>query len=87
MNDKEEEVKGDEELKKDIPTSLESPKVPFPQRLRKAQDAQQFVKFLEIFKILQVNIPFTKAFSQMSLYAKYFKDIITIKESGKRTKW
>ena len=39
-NDKEEEVKGDEVHKKEIPISLEPPRIPFPQQLRKAQDAQ-----------------------------------------------
>ena len=39
INDKEKEVKGDEVHKKEIPTSLEPPRIPFPQRLRKAQDA------------------------------------------------
>ena len=35
--------------------------------------------FLDIFKKLQINIPFTKALEQMSTYAKYMKEFLTKK--------
>ena len=32
--------------------------VPFPQRLQKAKREEQFSKFLDIFKKIEINIPF-----------------------------
>ncbi|XP_057756087.1 uncharacterized protein LOC130975288 [Arachis stenosperma] len=46
-----------------------TPKVPYPQRLMKIEKDGQFSRFLEIFKKLQINIPFAEAIEQMSLYA------------------
>ncbi|XP_062088678.1 uncharacterized protein LOC133795238 [Humulus lupulus] len=40
-------------------------KIPYPQRLRKNNLDKQFSKFLEIFKKLHINIPFTEALEQM----------------------
>jgi len=37
------------------------PKAPYLQRLRKDGKDSQFSRFLEIFKKLQINIPFAKA--------------------------
>ena len=66
---------------KEVTLSFYAPKVPFPQRLKKAQDNQQFAKFLEIFKNLQINIPLPEALAQMPLYTKYLKDLITNKRN------
>ncbi|XP_037496723.1 uncharacterized protein LOC119371164 [Jatropha curcas] len=41
------------------------PLVPFPQRLKKTQDDKSFLKFLDVFKKLQINIPFAEALAQM----------------------
>ncbi|XP_057755944.1 uncharacterized protein LOC130975133 [Arachis stenosperma] len=57
------------------------PKAPYPQRLRKDGKDGQFSKFLEIFKKLQINIPFTDALEQMPLYAKFLKELITKKRN------
>ena len=38
---------------------------PFPQRFQKAKLVEQFSKFLNIFKKLEVNIPFVDALAQM----------------------
>ena len=54
--------------------------VPFPQRLQKAKREEQFSKFLEIFKKIEINIPFVEAITQMPNYAKYFKDILSKKK-------
>ena len=56
-----------------------APKIPFPQRLKKHKDKEQFSKFLEIFKKLQIKIPFAEALLQMPNYAKFLKDLITKK--------
>ncbi|XP_057755924.1 uncharacterized protein LOC130975109, partial [Arachis stenosperma] len=43
-----------------------TPKAPYPQRLMKREKDGQFSRFLEIFKKLQINIPFAEAMSYPS---------------------
>ena len=57
----------------------EKPNVPYPQRLRRRQLDQQFGKFMEIFKKLHINIPFSEVLSQMLGYVKFMKDILAKK--------
>ena len=40
---------------------------------------EQFSKFLDIFKKIEINIPFSEALTQMSIYAKLMKDILSRK--------
>ena len=47
--------------------------VPFPQRLHKSKIDDQFFKFLNMFKKIEVNIPFVEALTQMPHYAKFMK--------------
>ena len=54
--------------------------VPFPQRLQKARREEQFSKFLEIFKKIEINFPFAEAITQMPNYAKFLKDILSKKK-------
>ena len=54
--------------------------VSFPQRLQKAKNEEQFSKFLEIFKKIEINIPFADAITQMPNYAKFLKDILSKKK-------
>ena len=54
-------------------------RIPFPQRLKKLDDQKRFVKFLNTFKKLELNIPFVDALAEMPTYSKYLKDIITNK--------
>ncbi|XP_050916307.1 uncharacterized protein LOC127131427 [Lathyrus oleraceus] len=57
-------------------------KLPFPTRnKKKAQHEKNFDKFLEMFKKLEINIPFLEALEQMPSYAKFMKDIISKKRS------
>ena len=53
-----------------------TPPLPFPQRFRKAKLDSQFAKFLNIFKKLEVNIPFADALAQMLNYVKFMKEIM-----------
>ncbi|XP_015944693.1 uncharacterized protein LOC107469828 [Arachis duranensis] len=62
---------------------LDAPRVSYPQQLRKKGDDNQFLRFLEIFKKLQINIPFVEAIEQMQLYAKFLKELMTKKRSWK----
>ena len=53
--------------------------MPFPQRLQKSRREEQFSKFLDIFKKIEINIPFAEVISQMPLYAKFLKGILSKK--------
>ncbi|XP_031398546.1 uncharacterized protein LOC116209130 [Punica granatum] len=55
------------------------PPVPFPGRLKQQQLDAQFAKFLDVFKKLQINIPFAEALQQMPSYARFMKDLLTKK--------
>ncbi|XP_038874895.1 uncharacterized protein LOC120067399 [Benincasa hispida] len=52
---------------------------PFPRRLMKNNDEQQFKRFLELFRQLHINIPLVEALEQMPTYVKFLKDILTKK--------
>ena len=54
--------------------------VPLLQRLQKAKKEEQFSKFLEIFKKIEINIPFAEAINQMPNYAKFLKEILSKKK-------
>ena len=56
-----------------------NPRVPFPQRLQKAKLDEQFSRFLNMFKKIEINIPFSEALTQMPQYAKFMKDILSKK--------
>ncbi|XP_061371385.1 uncharacterized protein LOC133313975 [Gastrolobium bilobum] len=46
----------------------------------KARDSEATIsKFLDIFKKLQINIPFAEALENMSNYAKFMKDLLSMK--------
>ena len=53
--------------------------MPFPQRLQKLRTEEQFSKFLDIFKKIEINSPFAEVISQMPLYAKFLKEILSKK--------
>ncbi|XP_075670221.1 uncharacterized protein LOC142639987 [Castanea sativa] len=55
------------------------PKAPFPQRLISPQKSAQFGDILEVFKQVQINIPFLDAIQQVHAYAKFLKDLVTMK--------
>lgn len=55
------------------------PKAPYPHRLMKNAKDSQFSNFLEIFKKLQINIPFVEVLEQMPLYSKFLKELMTKK--------
>ena len=55
--------------------------VPFPQRLQKVKMEEQFSRFLDVFKKIEINIPFVVALTQMPNYAKFLKDILSKKRN------
>ena len=56
-----------------------NPPVPFPQRLQKEKLEEHFSKFLNMFKKIEINIPFSEALTQMPHYAKFMKDLLSTK--------
>ena len=54
--------------------------IPYPQRLKKAKLEKQFVKFLDIFKKLHINIPFMDALENIPSYVKFMKRILANKK-------
>ena len=56
------------------------PHFPFPQRFRKAKLDGQFTTFFNMFKKLEVNIPFAKALAQLPNYVKFMKEIMSNKK-------
>ena len=73
------QLKGSNGQKKKEGVPAYTPAVPFPQRLQKSRREEQFSKFLDIFKKIEINIPFAKVISQMPLYAKFLKEILSKK--------
>ena len=70
-----------EELKNKDDKQAYIPVVPFPQRLHKAKMEEQFSRFLDVFKKIEINIPIVEALIQMPNYAKFFKDILSKKRN------
>ena len=40
---------------------------------------EQFSRFLDVFKKIEINLPFVEALTQMLNYAKFLKDILSKK--------
>ena len=55
------------------------PTVPFLHRLQKSRIEEQFAKFLKTFQKLEISLPFTEVVTQMPLYAKFLKEILSKK--------
>jgi len=53
--------------------------LPYPQNPSKKDKERQFARFMDIFKRLQINIPFVEAMEQMPTYAKFMKELLTKK--------
>ena len=70
------EEKKKEKGEKQVP-QLKS--LPYPQTPSKKDKERQFSRFMDIFKRLQINIPFVEAMEQMPTYAKFMKELLTKK--------
>ncbi|XP_058725797.1 uncharacterized protein LOC131597100 [Vicia villosa] len=77
------EVTGEEGVVKEkVATPKPAVKHPFPTRnKKKEQHEKNFEKFLEMFKKLELNIPFLEALEQMPTYSKFMKCIISKKQT------
>jgi len=52
---------------------------PFPHRLMKASKTNLNAEIYDIFKQVQINIPMLDAIKQIPSYAKFLKDLCTVK--------
>jgi hypothetical protein len=66
-------------IEKRLPRSF-VPKAPYPERLRAPKKNAQFAEIIEVFKQVQINIPFLDAIQQVPSYGKFLKDLVTIKK-------
>ena len=73
IREKKSRVKKGKEKVNPIP----SQNMPYPHVPTKKDNARHYTRFMDIFKQLQINIPFSEALEQMSKYAKFMKDILT----------
>jgi hypothetical protein len=55
------------------------PKAPYPERLQVPKKGGKLKDILEVFKQVQINIPFLDAIQQIPSYAKFLKDLIIVK--------
>ena len=53
---------------------------PFPQELRGKKKATQQAGILEVLRQVKVNIPLLDLINQVPTYAKFWKDLCTIKK-------
>ena len=63
--------------KRDVSTGISVPKQKEVEK--QVYPPPPFAKFLEVFKKLQINIPFAEALEQMPSYAKFMKGILSRK--------
>jgi hypothetical protein len=61
------------------PLRLFVPKAPYPERLLVPKKGGKLEDILEVFKQVQIYIPFLDAIQQIPSYAKFLKDLITMK--------
>ncbi|XP_042016328.1 uncharacterized protein LOC121764359 [Salvia splendens] len=62
-----------------VPPKPTEVKLPFPQMMQKKKKDEQFSRFLDIFRKVQINIPLVEALQQMPSYAKFLKDVVSQK--------
>ncbi|XP_019226721.1 PREDICTED: uncharacterized protein LOC109208136 [Nicotiana attenuata] len=66
--------------RKKIQSSVQKqPPVPFPQRLAKQKKYDQYRKFMEMLRQIQLDIPLIDALREMAGYAKMMKDFMSQK--------
>ncbi|XP_076883253.1 uncharacterized protein LOC143531968 [Bidens hawaiensis] len=77
--EKEEVLKESEKQMEQVPMRVYKLKLPYPDRLVKKNDTEQYSTFLDILRKLHVNIPFIEALASMPKYAKFLKELLTNK--------
>ncbi|GJU42939.1 reverse transcriptase domain-containing protein [Tanacetum coccineum] len=54
-------------------------KIPYPQRLRKKKMKAQYGKFLDMIRVVRINVPFIDVLDEMPNYGKFLKELISNK--------
>ena len=65
--------------KKKEATPTEDKEVPYPLVPSRKDKERHLARFLDIFKKLEITLPFGETLQQMPLYAKFLKDMLTKK--------
>ncbi|GJU51544.1 reverse transcriptase domain-containing protein [Tanacetum coccineum] len=55
------------------------PKIPYPQRLRKEKIEAQYGKFLDMIRVIRINVPFVDVLAGMPNYGIFLKELISNK--------
>ncbi|GKA08777.1 reverse transcriptase domain-containing protein [Tanacetum coccineum] len=55
------------------------PKIPYPQRLRKEKMEAQYGKFLNMIRVVRINVPLVDVLAGMPNYGKFLKELINNK--------
>ena len=58
---------------------VEGVEVPYPVVPSKKENDCHLARFLDIFRKLEITMPFREALQQMPLYSKFLKDMLTRK--------
>lgn len=80
----ENEIDSDENLQDQSSSSIKPQpqiRLPFPARIEKSKEDKLYAKFLENMKDVQITIPVLKAVLHVHMYAKFFKELLTKKNS------
>ncbi|XP_006591678.1 uncharacterized protein [Glycine max] len=65
--------------KKKKTTPIEGKEVPYPLVPSRKEKERHLARFLDIFKKLEITLPFGEALQQMPFYAKFLKEMLTKK--------
>ncbi|GKC32675.1 reverse transcriptase domain-containing protein [Tanacetum coccineum] len=55
------------------------PKIPYPQRLRKEKMEAQYGKFLDMIRVVRINVPLVDVLAGMPNYGKFLKELVSNK--------
>ncbi|GKB33501.1 reverse transcriptase domain-containing protein [Tanacetum coccineum] len=68
-----------ESIKETPLPKLYKPKIPYPQRLRKEKMEAQYGKFLDMIRVVRINVPLIDVLAGMPNYGKFLKELISNK--------
>ncbi|XP_058761738.1 uncharacterized protein LOC131635147 [Vicia villosa] len=83
--EKEEREKNDKKVKKNKKrnenvSTIPLQHLPYPHVQSRKEDARRYARFMDIFKQLHINIPFSEALEKMPKYANFMKKMLTKKK-------
>ncbi|GJW39591.1 reverse transcriptase domain-containing protein [Tanacetum coccineum] len=62
------------------------PKIPYPQRLRKEKMEAQYGKFLDMIRVVRINVPLVDVLAGMPKYGKFLKELVSNKHKLEQNK-